>query len=155
MILTNGGEFVNASCFLNIGANGEYAGKMILVFRDWLEKNYQVPKRIKSGDKRTKPLAENREAEAYYDNGQLKSRATYKNGKINGLCEVWYDNGQLKLIATYKDYNLNGLCETWHGNGQQWSRANYKDDKLDGLREAWYSDGKLEESATYKDGVKQ
>ena len=32
-------------------SNGEYAGKMILVFRDWLEKNYQVPKRIKSGGK--------------------------------------------------------------------------------------------------------
>ena len=44
-------------------SNGEYAGKKILVFRDWLEKNYQVPKRIKSGDKRTKPLAENREAD--------------------------------------------------------------------------------------------
>jgi hypothetical protein len=26
-------------------SNGEYTGKMILVFRDWLEKNYQVPKR--------------------------------------------------------------------------------------------------------------
>ena len=26
-------------------SNGEYAGKMILVFRDWLENNYQVPKR--------------------------------------------------------------------------------------------------------------
>ena len=26
-------------------SNGEDAGKMILVFRDWLEKNYQVPKR--------------------------------------------------------------------------------------------------------------
>ena len=26
-------------------SNGEYKGKMILVFRDWLEQNYQVPER--------------------------------------------------------------------------------------------------------------
>lgn len=26
-------------------SNGEYKGRMILVFRDWLEKNFEVPKR--------------------------------------------------------------------------------------------------------------
>ena len=26
-------------------SSGEYKGKMILVFRDWLEKNFEVPKR--------------------------------------------------------------------------------------------------------------
>jgi hypothetical protein len=26
-------------------SNGEYTGKMLLVFRDWLEKNFEVPKR--------------------------------------------------------------------------------------------------------------
>jgi hypothetical protein len=26
-------------------SNGEYTGKMILVFKDWLERNFEVPKR--------------------------------------------------------------------------------------------------------------
>ena len=65
-------------------SNGEYVGKMILVFRDWLEKNYQVPKHIKSGDKQTNPLAENRATETYYDNDQLESRTNYKNGTLIG-----------------------------------------------------------------------
>ena len=118
-------------------SNGEYAGKMILVFRDWLEKNYQVPKRIKSGDKRTKPLAENREAD------EAK----------NGVVETYYDNGQLMERANYKDDKLNGLREEWYVNGQQWSRGNYKNGKRDGLCETWHSDGKHMRRVTYKNGV--
>ena len=141
-------------------SNGEYAGKMILVFRDWLEKNYQVPKRIKSGDKRTKPLAENREAdeakngvvETYYDNGQLMERATYKDDELEGLYEVWYENGQPELRGYYKDGKTDGLYEAWYENGQPELRGYYKDGKLEGLREIWYGSGQLKSKANYKDG---
>ena len=37
--------------------------------------------------------------ETYYDNGQLKSRGLYKDGKQNGLWETWYENGQLQESA--------------------------------------------------------
>ena len=141
-------------------SNGEYAGKMILVFRDWLEKNYQVPKRIKSGDKRTKPLAENREAdeakngvvETYYDNGQLMERATYKDDELEGLYEVWYENGQPELRGYYKDGKTDGLYEVWYENGQPELRGYYKDGKLEGLREIWYENGQLKSMANYKNG---
>ncbi len=132
-------------------SNGEYAGKMILVFRDWLEKNYQVPKRIKSGDKRTKPLAENRETETYYDNGQLMSRETYKDGKRDGLVEWWYSDGKPMDRATYKNGNRHGLREGWYENGQLSSRCNYKNGNLAGLRETWYSNGQPCSRANYKD----
>ena len=133
-------------------SNGEYAGKMILVFRDWLEKNYQVPKRIKSGDKRTKPLTENREAEAYYDNDQLKSRTNHENDKLNGLRETWYENGQLGSRANYENDKLNGLYETWYENGQLKSRSNFKNDKLNGLWESWYENGQIKSRTNYKNG---
>ena len=29
--------------------------------------------------------------ETHYGNGQLRSRANYKDGKLNGLFEDWYD----------------------------------------------------------------
>ena len=41
--------------------------------------------------------------ETWYFNGQLKSRANYKNGKLDGLREFWDMEGQLKEHATYKD----------------------------------------------------
>ena len=87
-------------------------------------------KSLRSGDKRTKPLAENRVDEAYYENGQLKSRANYKDGNCNGLRETWLENGQLLERETYKDDKLDGLCESWYENGQLDSRINYKDDKV-------------------------
>ena len=45
----------------------------------------------------------------------------------NGVIETHYDNGQLMSRANYKDNKRGGLVETWHENGQQWTRANYKD----------------------------
>ena len=41
--------------------------------------------------------------ETRYDNGQLKTRENYKNGKLDGLSEAWLENGQLELRASYKD----------------------------------------------------
>ena len=51
--------------------------------------------------------------------------------KLNGVVETHYDNGQLESRATYKDDKLDGLCEYWYANGQQWSRATYKDGVAD------------------------
>ena len=32
--------------------------------------------------------------ETYYENGQLRSRANYKSGNLDGLWEEWYSNGK-------------------------------------------------------------
>ena len=53
--------------------------------------------------KRIADEAKNDVVETYYGNGQLWSRATYKDGKLDGLRETWYDNGQLLTRETYKD----------------------------------------------------
>ena len=46
--------------------------------------------------------------------------------KKNGVVETYYDNGQLKSRATYKDGKLDGLFEDWYSDGQLWLRYNYK-----------------------------
>ena len=89
--------------------------------------------------------------EEWYDNGQLESRETYKDGKLDGLREVWHANGQLWAIETYNDGKLNGLYEAWYDNGQQWTREHYKDGKRGGLFEYWYSSGQLRSRSNYKD----
>ena len=46
--------------------------------------------------------------------------------KTNGVVETHYDNGQLKSRETYKDGNLDGLRESWYSDGQPMGRENYK-----------------------------
>ena len=68
--------------------------------------------------------------ETHYGNGQIWSRANYKDGKLDGLFETWRDNGQLWVRETYKDGKRDGLREMWYSNGQPWKRENYKDGKV-------------------------
>ena len=42
-------------------------------------------------------------AEKYFNSGQLKSRATYKNGKLEGLFEIWDRDSQLESREPYKE----------------------------------------------------
>lgn len=37
--------------------------------------------------------------------------------KLNGVVETTYGNGQLRSRETYKEGKLDGLCETWLING--------------------------------------
>ena len=53
--------------------------------------------------KRIADEAKNGVVETYYDNGQLQSRANYKDGKLDGLGEIWSRDGQLESRANYKD----------------------------------------------------
>ena len=62
--------------------------------------------------------------------------------KLNGVVETHYGNGQLQSRANYKDDTLDCLCEAWHDNGQPWKRENYKDGELDRFID-WWHDGQL------------
>ena len=53
--------------------------------------------------KRIDDEVKNDVVETYYDNGQLKSRANYKDDKLDGLHESWYKNGQPQESTMYKD----------------------------------------------------
>lgn len=70
---------------------------------------------------------------AYYDNGQLKERTSYKAGKRDGLAETWYPTGRQQTRWNYKDDKLDGLCELWDGGGNLLSQTHYKDNKKNGL----------------------
>ena len=44
----------------------------------------------------------------------------------NGVVETHYDNGQLQSRANYKDGKRDGLCETWHSDGKHIGSVTYK-----------------------------
>ena len=55
---------------------------------------------------------------SYYENGQLKYKENYKDGKLDGLRESYYENGQLRMKANYKDGEADGLFEGYDENGR-------------------------------------
>ncbi len=55
--------------------------------------------------------------ESYLKNGQLKSKANYKDGENNGLYERYHDNGQLHYKTNYKDGKLNGDWKYYNEDG--------------------------------------
>lgn len=38
-----------------------------------------------------------------YENGQKKSEANYKDGKLDGKSTTWNENGQIEVEAIFKD----------------------------------------------------
>ena len=45
----------------------------------------------------------------------------------NGVVETHFGNGQLWSRANYKDDIASGLCEFWHRDGKPMGRVTYKD----------------------------
>ena len=86
----------------------------------------------------------------YHDNGQMKSKGTFKDGIEDGLHTEWYENGQKSEETTYKDGMLMDWTE-WYGNGQKSEEITYKDGELGGLHIEWYENGqkKSEGSCNY------
>ena len=88
----------------------------------------------------------------WYENGQLWSERTYKDGRRDGLYRSWHENGQLKAESPSKDGEEHGLERSWHEGGQLKSETTYKDGKRHGLRRWWDENGQLEWETTYKNG---
>ena len=76
-----------------------------------------------------------------YENGQLNTEKTFKDGKLDGLHVVHFEAGQLKLKETYKDGKRNGWHVTYFENGQLRLRASFKNGELEGPYEAYDEEG--------------
>ena len=77
----------------------------------------------------------------YYENGQLWSKVTHRDGERQGLVESYHENGQLWVKKNYKDSEENGLFESYYENGQLWVKGNYKDGEGHGLYETYEENG--------------
>ena len=111
-------------------------------YEEWLRKY-----REKRGKKAQDPEAGGK-AKSVLEKKETDSKAK------NGAVETHYGNGQLESRANYKDGKLDGIQEFWNENGQQLSRTNYKNGKRDGLREAWHDNGQLAVKVNYKKWMK-
>ena len=57
-------------------------------------------------------------AVAYHDNGQLKEKSYYKNGKKEGTWVEYYDNGQLNYKGDYTNGEPEGTWIYYNDKGQ-------------------------------------
>tara|TARA_B100000795_G_scaffold76340_2_gene54367 strand:- start:1639 stop:2322 length:684 start_codon:yes stop_codon:yes gene_type:complete len=87
----------------------------------------------------------------FHENGKLKFEVPLVNGKKEGLGKTYFDDGELKIEANYKNDLLNGeLVQFYYGRTIK--KVHYKNDKLDGYA-IYYNPAKLPtKEGTYVDG---
>ena len=85
----------------------------------------------------------------WYENGQKKSEAHFKDGKWHGKWTIWYENGQKESEGHFKDSKRHGKWTYWYENGQIKSEGNYKDDERDGNWTGWDENGQIDYVENY------
>ena len=83
---------------------------------------------------------------SWYENGQLKYKQPYKNGKKHGIYKGWYENGQLMYEHPYKNGLKHGTYKGWYENIQtyiykEWYEHPYKNGLRHGIYKRWYVNG--------------
>lgn len=94
-------------------------------------------------------------SEEFWKNGQLKSKETYKKGKLRGPYTVFHENGQKKLEATYKYKNsvLDGGITIYHENGGTFQQAQLNREIICGTFLEEDEDGNLVKYRDYLGGA--
>ena len=93
------------------------------------------------------------EAVTYYDNGQLKSRVGFLNGKEHGKAILWYKNGQKESEMAFHNGKPHGKIVSWYGTGQKHTEGEYKYGEPIGINTYWYENGqKMQEIPSQSSG---
>jgi antitoxin component YwqK of YwqJK toxin-antitoxin module len=97
--------------------------------------------------------------EEFYQNGTLKSRERYIEGKEDdSICEYFHENGQPSQILILKALKIDGFIVdgTWKhyydDDGQVRLIQNYKDGELHGVEERYSENGQLDTRKVYNIG---
>ena len=91
----------------------------------------------------------------YYENGQIRQKVSYFNGKYDGEYQVWSMNGILLQHSHFLHGKKEGLSKRWREeDGTLKFEGNYVQDKLDGDVKYWGADGALIEHSIFKSSVK-
>lgn len=88
----------------------------------------------------------------YYESGQLQGEGCYKNGELDGPYKTYYVSGQIKSEGVNKNGKQEGPNKTYYQSGQLNASGIYVNGKLEGPAKAYYEDGKIQEETYYKNG---
>ncbi len=89
----------------------------------------------------------------FYDTGELKSIAQFRNGIFHGMLKRFFDSGATKSITHYYEGLRNGVQIIYYESGIVASQLFYKDDKLEGIQKFFYRNGVLRARERYRAGI--
>ena len=76
----------------------------------------------------------------YYENGQVSSEGSLRNGKPDGYWKSYYRNGNIKSEGNRKDYLLDGVWKFYNEEGLLYLSIDYLADKKEGFRITYRGD---------------
>ena len=91
--------------------------------------------------------------EEYWSSENIKSIEFYNLGRKSGF-EEYYENGQIKTKAFFKNGKLDGFYQEFYSNGKIQSRGFFKSGKLEGEFLIYFKNGKLMHKSIYNNGIK-
>lgn len=89
----------------------------------------------------------------YYDNGKIKSKGEYDEGKMKGRWNFYDYDGNVSEEGDYKKGERTGLWKTYEQKTLT-SEGKYDDGREDGNWKYYYSNGVLSAEGTFKNGLK-
>lgn len=90
--------------------------------------------------------------EYYKENGNLKEKTTYQNGKKSGPYRKSTKDGGTIQIGEYLDYKKNGEWKTYHNNGKIKSQGSYENGSQSGEWRYFFNNGQLQAIGKYLNG---
>lgn len=88
------------------------------------------------------------------DDGSIRTRINYLNGRKHGMSYLYYDDGKsLQLELPYVVGARHGVSKKYFKDGTLYAETSYQSGELHGERTTRYSNGKLKSRITYFEGL--
>lgn len=88
----------------------------------------------------------------YYETGELKYEAIYRDNKENGLSKTYYKSGELEAEENYTEGKRDGFTKIYSKLGILLSKHLYKHGEENGKARLYYESGELECILNFKNG---
>jgi len=90
----------------------------------------------------------------YKDDGSIKSKVNFTNGKENGLYTSYHTNGKEKIVVHYVDAQKDGIQKIYYNNGVLGSQVTYAMGRREGVMTDWDAEGYKSAEVFYKNNYK-
>ncbi|MCK9611354.1 MAG: DUF3352 domain-containing protein [Bacteroidales bacterium] len=93
----------------------------------------------------------------YFEDGQIKSTVSYKDGMANGIAFFYFDDDKqtTRVEATFVDDEITGKYREFYENGNRKALLNFEKGIPEGDAEFYYDSGVIKIEGQYKNGVKE
>ncbi|WP_321299128.1 hypothetical protein [Marinifilum fragile] len=88
-----------------------------------------------------------------YDNGNIKSIVTFKDGKKVGVSNTFYKSGEKQYDIPYKEGKKHGKVIWYYKDGKVYRETDYKFGKKDGYQRKYWESGNLKSEMVFKENM--